>query len=196
MTTTGKRRLYGFAIAAAIFVVDQVVKWWVAGPLGLRQEGDSIAVLPIFAFTRTHNPGVSLGMFTAQSTEMRLALIAVTGLIALAVGIWMMREKAFGDIAALGLVLGGALGNIVDRSRLGYVLDYADLHFSGIPPYLCPSYQAGWCRPFLVFNVADAAITIGVLIVLARSLFMREKPAEPQSPDNPDEPAPDAAETH
>ena len=183
MTTTGKRRLYGFAIAATIFVVDQVVKWWVAGPLGLRQEGDSIAVLPIFAFTRTHNPGVSLGMFTAQSTEMRLALIAVTALIALAVGIWMMREKAFGDIAALGLVLGGALGNIVDRSRLGYVLDYADLHIGGF-------------RPFLVFNVADAAITIGVLIVLARSLFMREKPAEPQSPDNPDEPAPDAAETH
>ena len=183
MTTTGKRRLYGFAIAAAIFVVDQVVKWWVAGPLGLRQEGDSIAVLPIYAFTRTHNYGVSLGMFTAQSTEMKLALIAVTGLIALAVGIWMMREKAFGDIAALGLVLGGALGNIVDRSRLGYVLDYADLHIGGF-------------RPFLVFNVADAAITIGVLIVLARSLFMREKPAEPQSPDNPDEPAPDAAETH
>ena len=176
-------RLYGFTIAAAIFVADQAMKWWVAGPLGLRQEGDSIAVLPIYAFTRTHNFGVSLGMFTAQSAEMRLALIAVTGLIALAVAIWMLREKALGDIAALGLVLGGALGNIVDRARLGYVLDYADLHF-------------GDFRPFLVFNVADAAITIGVLIVLARSLFMREKPAEPQSPDNPDEPAPDAAETH
>jgi signal peptidase II len=176
-------RLYGFAIAAVIFVADQVIKWWVAGPLGLRFEGDSVPVLPIFAFTRTHNYGVSLGMFTAQTTEMQVALIAVTGLIALAVAIWMMRETALGDISALGLVLGGALGNIVDRTRLGYVLDYADLHI-------------GSFRPFLVFNVADAAITIGVLIVLARSLFMREKPAEPQSPDNPDEPAPDAAETH
>ena len=183
MTRLVKYRLLGFAIAAVIFVVDQVVKWWVAGPLGLRQEGDSVAVLPIFAFTRTHNPGVSLGLFPAQSAEMQLALIALTGLIALAVAIWMMREKSLGDIAALALVLGGALGNIVDRTRLGYVLDYADLHF-------------GAFRPFLVFNVADAAITIGVLIVLARSLFMREKPAEPQSPDNPDEPAPDAAETH
>ena len=183
MTDVSTRRLTGFAIAAAIFVADQVIKWWVAGPLGLRQEGDSIAVLPIYAFTRTHNFGVSLGMFTAQSAEMRLALITVTALIALAVAIWMLREKALGDIAALGLVLGGALGNIVDRARLGYVLDYADLHF-------------GAFRPFLVFNVADAAFTIGVLIVLARSLFMREKPAEPQSPDNPDEPAPDAAETH
>ena len=183
MTDVSTRRLTGFAIAAAIFVADQVIKWWVAGPLGLRFEGDSVPVLPIFAFTRTHNYGVSLGMFTAQTTEMQLALIAVTGLIALAVAIWMMRETALGDIAALGLVLGGALGNIVDRTRLGYVLDYADLHI-------------GSFRPFLVFNVADAAITIGVLIVLARSLFMREKPAEPQSPDNPDEPAPDAAETH
>lgn len=183
MTRIVKHRLIGFAIAAAIFAADQAVKWWVAGPLGLRNEGDSIVVLPIFAFTRTHNPGVSLGMFPAESAEMQLVLIAVTGLIALAVAIWMTREKAFGDIAALALVLGGALGNIVDRTRLGYVLDYADLHI-------------GTFRPFLVFNVADAAITIGVLIVLARSLFMREKPDQPQSPDNPDEPAQDAAETH
>ena len=132
MTTTGKRRLYGFAIAAAIFVVDQVVKWWVAGPLGLRQEGDSIAVLPIYAFTRTHNYGVSLGMFTAQSTEMKLALIAVTGLIALAVGIWMMREKAFGDIAALGLVLVGVVwglrfgGFLAHEQRAGKHYQHAD----------------------------------------------------------------------
>ena len=62
----------------------------------------------------------------------------------------------------------GALGNIVDRTRFGYVLDYADLHIGNF-------------RPFLVFNVADAAITIGVLIVLARSLFMREKHDETQS---------------
>jgi signal peptidase II len=183
MSILAKRRLAGFTIAGAIFALDQCAKWAVAGPLRLVNQGDSLTVLPIFAFTRTHNYGVSLGLFTAQSTEMQLALIAVTGLIALAVAIWMMRETAFGDIAALGLVLGGALGNIVDRTRLGYVLDYADLHI-------------GSFRPFLVFNVADAAITIGVLIVLARSLFMREKPAEPQSPDNPDEPAQGAAETH
>ena len=63
------------------------------------------------------------------------------------------------------LVLGGAVGNIVDRVRLGYVIDYADLHF-------------GTFRPFLIFNIADAAITIGVLIILARSFFMRDKSAE------------------
>jgi signal peptidase II len=180
MKTLRTRRLVGFAIAAAIFVIDQFVKWLVAGPLGLRSQGDSIELLPIFNLTRTHNWGVSLGMFPAYSSEMQILLIVLTGAIAVAVAVWMLREKAFGDIGALALVLGGALGNIVDRARLGYVLDYADLHI-------------GDFRPFLVFNVADAAITIGVLIVLARSLFMREKPAETQSPEK--DAAPNAAET-
>jgi signal peptidase II len=75
----------------------------------------------------------------------------------------MFREKARGDVFALALILGGALGNIYDRYRFGYVIDYADLHF-------------GSFRPFLIFNIADAAITIGVLIILARSLLSREKP--------------------
>ena len=84
--------------------------------------------------------------------------------------VWLWREQARWDQIALGLVLGGALGNILDRVRLGYVVDYADLHF-------------GEWRPFLVFNVADAAITIGVLILLARALFTRDKPAAPVKAD-------------
>ena len=72
------------------------------------------------------------------------------------------------DVAALGLVLGGAIGNIVDRVRLGYVVDYADLHF-------------GEWRPFLIFNLADAAITIGVLILLARALLLRDKGAKTET---------------
>jgi signal peptidase II len=78
----------------------------------------------------------------------------------------MLREQVFGEIAALALVLGGALGNIYDRFTRGYVIDYADLHI-------------GQWRPFLIFNLADAAITCGVLILLARSLLSREKPAQP-----------------
>jgi signal peptidase II len=76
-------------------------------------------------------------------------------------------------VLALSLVLGGALGNIVDRVRYGYVVDYADLHF-------------GVFRPFYIFNLADACITIGVLILLARAFLMREKasdePAAVQQP--------------
>ena len=70
-----------------------------------------------------------------------------------------------GDVLALALVLGGALGNILDRIRFGYVVDYADLHF-------------GTFRPFLIFNLADAAITIGVLLILARSFLSRDKPKQ------------------
>src|SRR5690606_7729142 len=118
----------------------------------------------------------------------RWALVALTCAIAIAVTVWMLRERKLGDIVALALVLGGALGNILDRVRFGYVLDFADLHI-------------GEFRPFLIFNVADAAITIGVLIILARSLFMREKPRDTQS-EPPEDQAPgghradNPAETH
>jgi signal peptidase II len=94
---------------------------------------------------------------------MRLILIAGTGAIALGVAGWLLFERRRVDVIALALVLGGALGNIYDRVTRGYVIDYADLHI-------------GEWRPFLIFNFADAAITIGVLILLARSLLSGEKP--------------------
>jgi signal peptidase II len=179
MTRTTRNRLLGFALAAVMFALDQALKYVVVGPLHMR-PGDTMAWLPFFAFTPTHNYGVSLGIFPATSQEMRWGLVVVTGLIAAAVTVWLLREKRLGDILPLGLVLGGALGNIRDRASFGYVLDYADLHF-------------GTFRPFLIFNVGDACITLGVLIILARSLFMREKPAQTQS--DPAERADQPAET-
>lgn len=163
------RRIAGFAIAAAVFLVDQGFKWLVLNPLALRQR-EVIELLPIFDLRFTQNFGVSLGMFTATSTEMRWILVGVTAVIATIVLAWMLREKALGEIAALGMVLGGALGNIRDRYLYGYVVDYADLHF-------------GEFRPFLIFNIADAAITLGVVIILARSLFLREKRGENEAID-------------
>lgn len=165
-----RNRAIGLGFAALIAVLDQLTKWLVAGPLGLVQQGDKLDLLPFFDLLRVHNYGVSLGMFQAESMEMRWALVALTALIAIVVFVWMMREKLLGDILGLAMILGGAIGNIHDRVTLGYVLDFADFHI-------------GDFRPFLVFNVADAAITIGVVIILARSLFMREK----------DEDEPDAA---
>ena len=182
MSRAAHSRLGGFLLAAIIFAADQAMKWLIAVQLHM-QEGESIPLLPIFAFTRTHNYGVSLGMFTATSGEMRWGLVVVTGLIALAVIVWMLREKRLGDILPLALVLGGALGNILDRARYGYVLDYAYLHFGNF-------------RPFLVFNVGDACITIGVLIILARSLFMGEKPPRTHSEPADEQPADPTAETH
>lgn len=163
MSVLGRHRTTGFLLAAAIFAVDQFVKWYVMYELGLRNREQQLELLPFFDLTRENNYGVSLGLLTAETMEMRFLLIGLTSAVALFVAIWMLREKAMGDIAALAMVLGGALGNIRDRWAYGYVIDYADLHF-------------GTFRPFLIFNVADAAITIGVLIILARSLFSREKP--------------------
>lgn len=158
-----RSRLIGVFIALAIFAADQYVKWLMVGPLDLRNQPDGvIGLLPFFDLRWTQNFGVSLGMFEATSMEMRWILVAVTAGIALVVTIWMLREKAFGDILGLALILGGALGNIKDRYELGYVIDYADLHF-------------GTFRPFLIFNIADACITIGVVIILARSFFVRDK---------------------
>lgn len=154
-------RVIGLIFAALIAVIDQVSKWYVIGPLNLRRVLN-IEVLPFFDLTYVENRGVSLGMLEASNMEMRWALVGLTALIACVVMVWMMREKLLGDILGLALILGGAIGNIRDRFELGYVIDFADLHF-------------GDFRPFLVFNIADAAITIGVVIILARSLFMRDK---------------------
>ena len=156
-------RAYAFLVAGVTFVADQLVKWWVVGPLGLTVEGDQRVVLPFFNFTRTHNLGISLGLFRADSDAARWAIVGVTAAIALAMLVWILREPRHGDRIALGMVLGGAVGNILDRIRLGYVVDFADLHF-------------GSFRPFLVFNIGDAAISIGVVIRLIRAFWMRAEP--------------------
>ena len=159
-----RNRMIGLAIAVVLFAVDQLTKTYVLDTLQLGL-GQSHYIVPFFQFTLTHNYGVSLGMFTAESQTMRWILVGVTGLIAAVVTVWMVREKKLADIVPLAFILGGALGNIKDRYEYGYVVDFLDLHF-------------GDFRPFLIFNVADAAITIGVLIILARSLFVREKAPE------------------
>jgi len=164
-----KLRMLGLLVAAAVFLIDQVAKYYVTGPLGLNVQDASLTVLPIFDLRFVKNVGVSLGLLPASGATMRWLLVLLTGAIAAGVLWWMLRERKRPDVIALGLVLGGALGNILDRTRLGYVVDFADLHFGN------------W-RPFLVFNVADAAITIGVLILLIRALFVRDTQAGTPAP--------------
>lgn len=156
------RRAFGYGLALLVFAIDRGIKALLLGPVALDHV-DAISVLPIFALRFTQNFGVSLGLFTATSAEMRLILIGVTAAIALSVAVWLMVERRRADVIGLALVLGGALGNIYDRVVHGFVIDYADLHI-------------GAWRPFLIFNLADAAITFGVLILLARSLLSSEKP--------------------
>ena len=161
MSPPARHRLVGFGVAALVLVADQLVKWLMAGPLRLA-EVEVIDIVSFFDLRWAQNYGVSFSLLSASSNESRWLLVGLTALIATGVLVWMLREKALAEVAALGMVLGGALGNIWDRSRHGYVVDYADLHF-------------GDFRPFQIFNLADAAISIGVVIILARSFLSREK---------------------
>jgi signal peptidase II len=151
----------GFLVAAVVFLLDQLTKWWVTGPLGLNQIGDQLYLLPFFQFTYTENNGISLGLLNATNPVGRWMLVALTSAIAIGVAVWIGREKNRIDQMALGLVLGGALGNILDRTLHGYVTDFLDLHF-------------GEFRPFLIFNVGDAAISIAVVILLLRAFLTRK----------------------
>jgi signal peptidase II len=153
-------RAAGLIAAAAALGIDQLAKWLMASPLALRDRG-GIEILPIFNLRWEENYGVSMSFLTADGPLGRWLLVALTGAIAAGVALWLWRNRKLPEAIALGLVLGGALGNIADRLRFGYVVDFMDLHF-------------GAWRPFLIFNTADCAISIGVAILLLRAVLVRD----------------------
>jgi signal peptidase II len=163
-------RRFGFGVALVVFALDQLTKWWVTGPLGINQLGDQLVLLPIFNFTYTENQGISLGLLNATNPVGRWMLVALTTGIAAGVAVWIGKEKNRIDQLALGMVLGGALGNILDRVRHGFVTDFLDLHF-------------GDFRPFLIFNIGDAAISIAVVILLLRAFLTRKDHADGPGPE-------------
>lgn len=140
----------GLAVAAATLVLDQAVK---LAMLIYLIEGfrPSVRVLPFFDLVVVWNYGISFGVFNTGSSASAhlfagLALVIVLGLV------WWMRNAENRTVAlALGLVVGGAVGNVVDRLRFGAVFDFFDFHV------------AGWHWP--AFNIADSGITIGVAIL-------------------------------
>ena len=164
-----KTRSLGFIVALLVFALDQLAKWIVTGPLGVNYVGAQLYLLPIFQFTYTQNIGISLGLLNATTPLGRWMLVALTSAIAIGVAYWMGREKNRIDQVALGMVLGGALGNILDRTLHGYVVDFLDLHF-------------GEVRPFLIFNIGDAAISIAVVILLLRAFVGRKDQATGSDP--------------
>jgi len=159
-----------YAIAALVFLIDQLAKYWIIHVVGLEALG-TVPVFPVFSLTWVENRGVSMGMLTADTEVGRWMLVALTGLIAAVVAVWIRRERQLPETVALGLVLGGALGNILDRIRFGYVVDFLHLH---VGPW-----------SFYVFNVADAAITLGVIILLFRALIIRPAPSDSAGSDSP-----------
>lgn len=131
-------------LALAVLISDQALKIWAEQVLKL---GASVAVIPgFFSLTRVHNTGVAFGM--AQGNNLLTGLLAVAILV-LAGGLargWDWNRRFVQLVSAM--VAGGAVGNLIDRARLGYVLDFFDFHYRG------------WSWP--AFNIADAGISLGV----------------------------------
>jgi signal peptidase II len=155
--------LTAYVIAAVVVALDQASKAWILGPLDLPGRG-VIDVLPVFRLTMVWNPGVSFGLLAAKGEIGRWLLVAFAAAVVVALALWARRMTRPLTAVAVGLVIGGAIGNnIIDRVRFGAVADFLD--FSGL--------YFKW-----VFNVADSAISVGVaLLLLDMALGAREPPA-------------------
>jgi signal peptidase II len=165
---------FGLSLAAVVFVVDQIAKYLVLQQLHLSPDGCLISgpgqgptcrdmfFFPFFSLTMVWNKGVSFGMLRADSGFGRWALVLMSFLISALFGQWLRTATRRLTAISLGLVIGGALGNVVDRIRFGAVVDF--LNFGPIFPW--------------VFNVADASITVGAALLLLDFLKHGEgKPA-------------------
>jgi signal peptidase II len=145
-----------YLLALLVILLDQVVKAWVVGGLKL-QEGDTVSIAGPLHFTRVANAGVSFGFLRANQDIARWALVAFSLIVAAMIVWWARRAHRGLQALGYGLIAGGAVGNAIDRARLGSVVDFIDVQ------RLLPFFP--W-----VFNVADSAITIGVIALLLDSL--------------------------
>lgn len=150
----------GLVVAAGVALLDQVSKLVILE--GILDPPRVIQVTPFFNLVVVWNRGISFGIFDSGAAWMPVVLSVLALIITVALVIWLRRTDRRLTAIAIGLVIGGALGNVIDRVRFGAVLDFLDFH------------AFGWHWP--AFNVADSAITIGVVLILLDSWFeSREK---------------------
>ena len=154
-----------YALAAVVIVLDQLSKYWVLNVLALPHVGQ-VKVAPFFNLTMVWNQGVSFGFLRAEQDLARWGLVAFSVVVAGALAVWARRTVDPLRFAALGLIIGGAIGNMIDRARFAAVVDFLDFSAIHFP----------W-----VFNVADSGITVGVILLLLESFLAKPK-AEPPAP--------------
>jgi len=151
---------YGLAIA--VVALDQAVKAWMVGGLRLI-PGLSLDVWGPLRLTLVENRGVSFGLFQSDAPWTRWALAGFSLAVAGVLAGWARRAERPLTGVCVGLIMGGAVGNLIDRVRLGSVVDFVDVQSLHFP----------W-----VFNLADSAITVGIILLLAENLFSpRPSPA-------------------
>jgi len=154
------KQYFGFAIAFVVFAFDRLSKVWIVDVIDLEKNGP-MDLLPFLNFDFVWNRGISLGLFQMDGEIGKDLLIVLTSVVALVVAWWLLRAKEKILKIGLGLVLGGAVGNIWDRFEYGQVADF--MHF----------FIGDWS--FYIFNVADAAITLGVILLLWDALLLPKK---------------------
>lgn len=155
---------YKIAVCVSLLVIvaDQITKMLIHSNLTLSER---ISVLPFLDITHLRNPGAAFGMLNNLPENVRMPLFVFILVVAF-VAIFLFLKRAGGNdrilVFSLSLILGGAIGNSIDRFRLGYVTDFIDFHLFGNAKY-----------HWFPFNVADAAITIGVILILFEAFFLK-----------------------
>lgn len=148
----------GLAIAAVVVAADQATKWWMANMLAGAPEG--IEITGFFNLVRVWNRGISFGMLGGGALPPWLLALFAGGIV-VGLTVWLARVRTPWLGGTIGLIIGGAVGNIIDRLTLGAVFDFLDFHLG----------RHHWPA----FNLADAAITIGVVALIIDSLLIRRE---------------------
>ncbi|CAP54533.1 signal peptidase II [Gluconacetobacter diazotrophicus] len=155
-------RTLGAALFIAVLLLDQVSKYWILHGFDLPDRG-SVPLLPGLNFTMVWNRAITFGMLGGMAGIGRVVFSVVSLLIVLLLGVWVTRTTRPWVAGALGAIMGGAVGNVIDRMHYGAVVDFIHAH------------AYGWSWP--VFNLADAAIDCGVAVLLFDSLTDRRSRA-------------------
>lgn len=150
-----------YAIAGVVLILDQLTKYWILSVVRLP-EGGTMEVFWPLQFTRIWNEGVSFGLLQAGHDFVRWGMVVFNVGVAILLAYWVRGQARWTPAVGLGLLIGGAVGNAIDRARFGAVVDFIDVQRLGFFPW--------------IFNIADSGITIGVILILLDSL-RRERPA-------------------
>lgn len=143
-------------VAALVVALDRATKLWVIEGLGLPRRLHVPVWDPWLNFTMAWNQGINFGLFDFGSAG-RWVLVALALAIVAAVLVWVRRTRGWGPAAGVGLIVGGALGNVIDRVLHGHVIDFIRVHWGE--------------HYFPAFNVADSAITIGAALIVLDNLL-------------------------
>ena len=150
-------RVAGFATALVVLALDQANKLWLMNVYDIA-ERQPVHLMPFFDVVFARNPGISYSLLPAHSPLSRWALVAFSLAATVAIGAWLWRTTPVFVALALGLVLGGALGNAYDRFSYGWVADFYYFHVGAFHWY--------------VFNLADVAIVAGVAMLMFDTMFL------------------------